>query len=180
MISKLSGALKGACYKLRRGRALHFGGIPSMDRNTRINLKKGNLSIGRGFRMKPGAYIAVVNGGNLAVGDHVAINRNSMIICHESITIGDNCFFGPNVMIYDHDHKFGYDGIVPGYRTSPVTIGKNCWLGAGVVVLRGTRIGEGCVIGAGCVVKGDIPPHSQVTANRHLTVTPLALPERKA
>ena len=77
------------------------------------------------------------------------------------------------MVIYDHDHKFGEDGIRSGYNTAPVMIEKNCWIGAGVIILRGTHIGEGSVIGAGCVVKGEIPPHSLVTADRSLSINPI-------
>ena len=76
-------------------------------------------------------------------------------------------------MIYDHDHKFGPEGIRPGYNTAPVVIENDCWIGAGVTILRGTHIGEGCVIGAGSIVKGEIPPHSLVTSDRQLTIVPI-------
>lgn len=173
MISKLTGGLKAAILKLRHGGNIHFDDIPAMEGSARINLKKGTVTIGRAFSMKPGAYIAVVNGGTLSVADGVSMNRGSIIVCHESITIGEHCSFGPNVLIYDHDHKFGYEGLKSGFNTSPVKIGQNCWIGAGVTILRGTRIGERCVIGTGCVVKGEIPAHSRVTSGRDLIITPL-------
>lgn len=125
--------------------------------------------------MKPGSYIAVVNGGSVSIGDRVNINRNTILVCHDSVTIGDCCSFGPNVMLYDHDHKFGVNGMEKGYKTAPVIIEKNCWIGAGVIILRGTHIGEGCVIGAGTVVKGNIPAHSLVKSegNRSLLIEPI-------
>ncbi len=37
-------------------------------------------------------------------------------------------------------------------------IGNDVWLGAGVVVLRGVTIGDGCVVAANAVVTHDLPP----------------------
>ena len=110
--------------------------------------------------MKKNAYIAVMNGGKLTIGDSVSIARNSILVCHDNISIGSCCAIAPNVLIYDHDHKFGMEGIVAGFNTTPVVIERNCWIGAGAIILRGTHIGEGSVIGAGCLVKGNVPPHS--------------------
>lgn len=173
MISKLRGLLKICWYKIRYGRAICFKGIAGFEGTSRINLKKGAAEIGKGLHMKTNAYIAIVDGGVLKIGERVSINRNTVVVCHARITIGDCCTIAPNVAIYDHDHKFDIEGIRPGYHTAPVVIEKNCWIGAGVIILRGTHIGEGCVIGAGCVVKGSIPAHSLVTADRTLHVTPI-------
>lgn len=128
---------------------------------------------GKGLIMKPNAYCAIMDGGSLHIGSNVSIARNTIIVCHDNITIGDRCSIAPNVAIYDHDHRFGPDGIKPGYNTKPVVIEKNCWIGIGTIILRGTHIGEGCVIGAGCVVTGDIPSHSLVTSARGLTIVPI-------
>lgn len=173
MILRMKGVLKAFCYRLRFGGAIRFAGAPVFEKQARINLKKGTLSVGKGFWMKPNAYIAVLNGGHVTIGDSVAIARNSIVVCHDEIRIGDRCAIAPNVLIYDHDHKFGPGGIRPGYHTAPVVIEKNCWIGAGVTILRGTHIGEGSTIGAGCIVKGEIPPHSLVTSDRSLTIMPI-------
>lgn len=173
MIQKLTGLLKALAYRVRSGGAIRMDGTPLFERGARINLIKGQVSIGNQFSMKPNAYIAVADGGTVSIGDHVAIARNSILVCHDRITIGDHCAIAPNVLIYDHDHKFGMDGICPGYNTAPVVIERNCWIGAGVTILRGARIGEGSVIGAGCVVTGDIPPHSLVTSDRTLKIIPI-------
>ena len=40
------------------------------------------------------------------------------------------------------------------------SIGNDVWLGAGVVVLRGVTIGDGCVVAANAVVTRDLPPYT--------------------
>lgn len=164
--------LKAFYYRLRYGKHLCWDRALRCKKISEIKILSGNIKIGKGFGMNPGSYIAVVNNGNVSIGDNISINRNSMIICHDSITIGNNCSIGPNVLIYDHDHNFGPNGIENGYKTAPVVIGNNCWIGGGVAILRGTTIGDGCVIGAGTVVKGNIPAHSVVKSegNRKLLI----------
>lgn len=40
------------------------------------------------------------------------------------------------------------------------TIGHDVWLGAGVVVLRGVTVGDGCIVAANAVVTRDLPPYT--------------------
>ena len=82
------------------------------------------------------------------------------------VTIGDDCFIGPNVGIYTACHSTN-----PVERNTrrewamPVTIGDNCWIGGGVTILPGVTIGDGCTIGAGSVVVNDIPAGSLAVGN---------------
>lgn len=131
----------------------------------------GNIKFGFISTMTNVHLVAV--GGNLEIGHHCGFNRNDIVICRHSVKIGDGTTMGPNVCIYDHDHVFGEDGMVSGFNCSPIVIGKNVWLGAGVIVLRGTTIGDNCVIGAGTVVKGNIPSNSLVTSGREMIIVPL-------
>lgn len=108
------------------------------------------------------------------IGSNVGFNRNCIVICRERITIGEKCVFGPNVVIYDHDHLFNTDGIKSNeYKSSPILIEPGCWIGANAIILRGATIGEGSVIGAGTVVRGNIPPHSLVTNDRTMRIRPI-------
>lgn len=81
--------------------------------------------------------------------------------------------FGPGVTIYDHDHIFSPEGILPGFKLGEVVIEDGCWIGANVTILRNTHIGKNSVIGAGTVVKGDIPAGSLVTGQRNINITPI-------
>ena len=85
-------------------------------------------------------------------------NFNLTILDEGLVTIGDNCFIGPNVSIYTACHPLEAEERNKGVEwAEPVTIGDNVWLGGNVTILPGVTIGDNCVIGAGSVVTKDIP-----------------------
>jgi acetyltransferase-like isoleucine patch superfamily enzyme len=162
-----------AMAKIRYGSKLKVNGLFRGRHDTQITLEDGgSMAIGEGVSFYRNVSLSSI-GGDLQIGNRVSFNRNCIIICHKKITIGDHVMFGPNVTIYDHDHIFSDEGILPGFKYGPVVIENGCWIAANVTILRNTHIGEGCVIGAGTVVKGDIPPHSLVTGNRELNIVPI-------
>jgi maltose O-acetyltransferase len=88
-----------------------------------------------------------------------------MIDACNAIEIGDRNMFGPDVYITDSNHQFG-DGLSPGEQPmsrGKIVIGHRCWIGAKAVILKGTRLGDGCVVGAGAVVNRAVAP-GQVVA----------------
>ncbi len=156
------------------GSAVIVNGIVGLKRDTRIIADGAHIEIGKLVNFDRGNYLKSTSGGLLKIGDYVNVNRNCMFVCHKRIVIGNRCMFGPNVLVYDHDHCFNTNGVQgEDYKTGDVVIEDNCWIGAGAIILRNTHIGEGCVIGAGTVLKGDIPPHSLVTSNRILNIVPI-------
>jgi acetyltransferase-like isoleucine patch superfamily enzyme len=49
-----------------------------------------------------------------------------------------------------------------GYDHAPILIGEDVWLGAGALVSKGSRIGNGAVVSAASVVSGDVPANAVV------------------
>lgn len=135
--------------------------------STDIRLRaSGKLVLGKNVKTEKRVSISVV-GGKVIVGDNTSINRNGIIVCHRSITIGSDVAIGPNVCIYDHDHVWDENGIIQGkYSCKDVIIGNHCWIGSNVVILAGTIIGDCSIIGAGTVIKGCIPDHSIIYDKR--------------
>lgn len=141
--------------------------------SSEITMDRGGvLSIGKMLKIRNGAKIIVRKGGKCVIGRHCFINSNSLIVCHNNIQIGDYCQISPHVQIYDHDHDFrDKEGLKSKtYKCEPVVIGNNVWIGAGSVILRGTRIGDGCIIGAGSVIKGNIPSDTVVVQKRNTII----------
>jgi acetyltransferase-like isoleucine patch superfamily enzyme len=131
--------------------------------------QKGTIVLGRNLDISRNCTIIATNSGTINIGNKVFMNQNCVISAKSKISIGDNCNFGPNVCVFDNDHK--YDS-VNGVRTSDysigeISIGSGTWLASNVVVLRNSKIGKNCVIGAGCVIKGDIPDNTLVFMERN-------------
>ena len=177
MISKISRGLSfyatTLVAKILHGNKLKVDGMFRKKHDTQIILSdNGIMQFGKSVAFQRNVSLTSV-GGVLTVGSGVSFNRNCIVICRKEITIGNHVIFGPGVTIYDHDHIFSDEGILPGYKHGSVIIDDGCWIAANVTILRNTHIGKGCVIGAGTTVKGDIPPHSLVTNERTLNIVPI-------
>ena len=97
-------------------------------------------------------------GSNIRVGRRFFANFNFTVLDEAPVTVGDDCFIGPNVSIYTACHST--DPIERNSRrecAKPVTIGDNVWIGGSVTILPGVTIGSNVTIGAGSVVVKDIP-----------------------
>lgn len=168
-----TGALKMGLIKLLHGARFHGPLLCQVSPRTEITVDRGaELSIGSGYKMRPGAILRVRRGAKCHIGNNVSLNVNNMLACQQSVTLGDNVLLSPNVQIYDHDHDYRAEGGTAAmkYITAPVVIGSNVWIGANCVILRGTVIGDNCVIGANTVVRGLIPANSVVTQKRDTAI----------
>ncbi|MBW3695836.1 sugar O-acetyltransferase [Vibrio sp. T187] len=106
-------------------------------------------------------------GSNIRCGKNFYANFNCVILDVNSVEIGDNVMFAPNVQIYTAGHPIEVkarveEGVEFGY---PITIGDNVWIGGGVIVCPGVNIGKNTVIGAGSVVTKDIPANVVAAGN---------------
>jgi len=119
---------------------------------------------------KSNLYIEPFLGSSIVLGANLVFNRNCYITSTSSIDIGDNCLFGPNVFISDHDHghyssplspeSFSQPPLDRELSSSSIIIGSSVWVGANVSILKGVVIGDNCVIGANSVVTKSLPPYS--------------------
>lgn len=126
---------------------------------------RSRLNLGKNFRFRKSLHINIRENGKVTVGDECFFNHDCSINCRNVIKIGNDCRFGENVKIYDHNHKFRNSSLPineQGFTYGEVVIGNNCWIGSNVVILRGTKLGNHCVVSAGCVISGEIPDDSIV------------------
>jgi acetyltransferase-like isoleucine patch superfamily enzyme len=104
-----------------------------------------------------GVRIEVEAQGRLSIGQGTYLNRNTVVVCHDRITIGGFCMISWDVVISDTDQHRR-----PGIQTAtaPITIGDGVWIGTRAIILKGVNIGSGAVIGAGAIVTRDVPMNS--------------------
>lgn len=105
-------------------------------------------------------------GTQIRVGKRFFANFNFTVLDEALVTIGDDCFIGPNVSIYTACHST--DPVERNSRrewAEPVTIGNNVWIGGSVTILPGVTIGDNTTIGAGSVVTKDIPSNVVAVGN---------------
>ena len=105
-------------------------------------------------------------GKQINIGKRFFANFNFTVLDEARVTIGDDCFIGPNVSIYTACHST--DPIERNTRqewAKPVTIGNNVWIGGSVTILPGVTIGDNVTIGAGSVVTRDIPSNTVAVGN---------------
>ena len=112
------------------------------------------------YNLRYGAYIEIVNGGKLTIGQGAA-NVGLTIMCAKEITIGNGVRIGRDVSIRDWNGSHVI--INDHYRNhAPVHIGDRVWLCTGCTIMPGVTIGEGSVVAANATVTKDVPPHSLV------------------
>ncbi len=173
IISIIYTLIRFCLIKLIRWNEFSFHLIERFSPFTMINIhRNGRLVLGNKIRVHSGSKLSVTAGAELKIGDNTAINYNCIFVARESICIGKECTFGPNVIIFDHDHDFRASTHMNGnaFQNKKVIIGDNVWIGANVIILKGASIGNNSVIAAGTVVRGDVPAYSVGYNRKELTI----------
>lgn len=105
------------------------------------------------------AYHAVFciedDGGCIEVGNKSLLSGKIEIASTEgtAIRIGEDCLFSSGIDIRSGDSHSIYDE--SGKRinnASDIYVGNHVWIGRSAVLLKGTRIPDGCVVGAGAIL----------------------------
>ena len=169
VISVLGTMIKLPLMKLLYPTNIFFSGIERFSPGVVVDTdRKSRIRFGKCVSMHSRCRISASNGGKISIGDNTSLNVGCIVVSRNKVTIGKNVAFGPNVMIYDHDHimdqTVGPKG--DGFHLGDIEIGDNTWIGAGSIILLGTHIGKNCVIGAGSVVKGDVPDYTRLVQKR--------------
>jgi|SRR5688572_26995148 len=134
---------------------LTLGDRARLQRNVRILVREGSISIGRDAEVRDGAWLK--SDGELRVGSGATIGPYSAIHCAGRVVLADLVGLAERVSIADSDHKFdGTDQHYMGKRVtvSPVLVGRGTMVAFNSVVLRGASIGKNSVVAANSVVRG--------------------------
>ncbi|GAA1510519.1 maltose O-acetyltransferase [Agromyces terreus] len=135
------------------------GGSPIWsDRLRRRILRFAGVDLARDARIQP--YVRFVGSPRrLSVRSGAFVNVGLLVGANADIVIAERASLGPNVQLIPTTHEIGPHEQRAGATTSaPIRIGRGSWIGAGVTVLGGVDVGDGCVIAAGSVVTRDCEP----------------------
>jgi acetyltransferase-like isoleucine patch superfamily enzyme len=138
-------------------------------------VQNGKIALGKNLDISKNCTLIATNNGEIHIGEKVFMNQNCSISSKAKITIGDNCNFGPNVCVFDNNHKFSaLKGVsATEYSFGEISIGSGTWIASNVVILKNTKIGKNCVIGAGCTISGTIPDATLVFMEQNQIQKPI-------
>lgn len=156
--------IRNAYFRLK-GYQIHESCRINLDVSLSLGFLKhqqGILSILARCQLSKGAVIHCY-GGKVVIAENVFVGEYVVIYGHGNVEIGENTLIAMHTCIVSSNHTVPPRGELIRYKKDvllPVKIGKDVWLGAGVKVLGGVTIGDGCVIAAGAVVTKDLPSYS--------------------
>ena len=105
--------------------------------------------------------------GRTELADHVRMH-GAWVSGNGRFVVGRYCHLGEELRVFTRNHNYDRGEAIPyddTYIAKDVVIGDFVWIGVRVLLLPGTRIGEGAIIQAGSVVHGEIPPLSIAGGN---------------
>lgn len=151
------------------------GNTLQVSRDTRIRYCRITIK-GSGNRIviEPGANLRGVElevsgeGCELRIGADTVIGEGCYLSCRETdtrLTIGRDGMLSRNVKVMTSD---GHEILMAGQRINSarsITIGDHVWLADGVIVLKGTTIGDNAVVGIASLVTGKVDSGCVVAGN---------------
>lgn len=146
-------------WKIKYGNKLRIATVQGLDKPVIEIDKKASVILGERIQNRGSLYIGAKNKGKISIGAHSFFNINGSVTGVNSITIGEYCNFGNNVVIVDHDHSFKSEQ-EDEFPSAPISIGNHVWVGANSIILKGVTIGDHAVVAAGSVVRKDVPANT--------------------
>lgn len=107
-----------------------------------------HVSIGSGSRWHVGPDSLV------KIGAYTYFSPDTLLISSTAVEVGVGCAISWQTQILDDDFHDLEDDSTARKRTAAVTIGDHVWIGTRCLLLKGSRVADGCVVGAGSVVLG--------------------------
>lgn len=148
-------------------------------RNSRIIINGSNSSvtIDENCVMNHTDIILYGDNAHCIIGKNVTFNSFKTaetginVSQNTTLSIGDDSLFSNSIGIYTTDfHKImNSDGIQINVDKS-IQIGKKVWIGMRALILKGSKIPDGCVIGAGSLVAGAIKEKKSVVGGNPIRI----------
>jgi acetyltransferase-like isoleucine patch superfamily enzyme len=127
-----------------------------------VRARMGRITAGPAAEISRGVIIRAY-GGEVTLGANVYLGPYCVLSGHGGVEIGDDTLLSMHCTVLSSNHTVPAPGVLIRSQPDillPTKIGRDVWLGAGVSVLGGVTIGNGCIVGAGAVATHDLPPES--------------------
>jgi putative colanic acid biosynthesis acetyltransferase WcaF len=124
-------------------------------------LRTFGARIGKGVVIRAGVNVHFP--WRLALGDHVWIGEEVMILSLADVSIGSNVCLSQRSFLCTGSHDF--HGTTFDLITRPIRVEDGCWIAAQAFIGPGVTLGKGSVVSAGSVVLESIPPKGRVRGN---------------
>ena len=135
--------------------------------NGTIHLEgSGKCSFGHGCRLCVGKK------ANLYIGEAFSNTAEMTIVCMDEIHIGHHVTTSWNTLIMDTDFHATQNTITKEWHPfqSPIYLGNNVWICTRAVILKGSKIPNGCIVGANAVVTGKYEVENALIAGNPSTI----------
>lgn len=147
-------------YECSKG-LLYINAYPARDPERQKFLKNFFGSIGSRVTIK--GNFNCDYGKHIYIGDGTIINCNVTILDTNKVTIGEDVFIAPGVVISAATHPLDAERrVTRHFQSHPITIKDRAWIGANATILTGVTIGRNAVVAAGAVVIEDVPDNCLV------------------
>ena len=129
-----------------------FGGVGIYDKkySRTILTLKGTVVLNGKVNLGHGSVLSVQKGAVVTFGNNFCNTAEGKIVCKKSITFGDNVLTSWETLIMDTDWhsvmNIKTGEVFP--QTDEIVIGNNVWVCTKSVILKGSKIPDGCVVGA--------------------------------
>lgn len=124
----------------------------------KIYINSTKIKIGSNVLIYPG--VSFSGGGEICIGDNVAIGQDTMIYIEKKLVIGNDVAIAAQSYIIDCNHGTDLNILM---RLQPlevaedgIYIGNDVWIAAGCKIIKGAYIEDGAVIGAMSLVNNKI------------------------
>lgn len=124
-------------------------------------------------------HLVVGDGGEVIVGERVALANAILNVSSGSITLGHRTILSHGVMMITGRHDFidGKRASLPAERDDgswgggeievpssgyDIILGEGVWVGVGAIVLGGVTVGSHSIVAAGAVATKSFPEHSVI------------------
>jgi len=132
IISVTFSLVKFSLIKIFHWNTFKFHFIERFSPNTQVYfMGNGKICLARYVTAHTNTKLIVGNNAQLIIDENARFNYGCIITAKNYIYIGKGVGFGPNVLIYDHDHDFrAPGGKRKNFKKGTVTIGENSIIGA--------------------------------------------------